>query len=207
MIFEQLSIGNMHNFCYLFADPESREGFVVDPAFDHNKILAAIKKNRINLTRIVLTHHHFDHINAANQIKSQSGAEIICHRETTPLLHGAASCDRQIDDGYTFNSGVIKVTCLHTPGHAPGSLCLIVADKWLVSGDTLFVNDCGRADLAGSDPKALFNSLQRIKTLPDHLIVCPGHNYGPSPTRTLGEEKRLNPTLVAKNYDTFCKVP
>lgn len=207
MIFEQLSIGDMHNYSYIFADQQSREGFVVDPAFDHQKILDSIKKHKINLTRIILTHHHFDHINAANAVKAQSGAEIICHRETAPLLHGAAASDRLIDDGYSFSVGNNKVICLHTPGHAPGSLCLIVADKWLVSGDTLFVNDCGRADLSGSNPKDLFASLQRLKSLPDHLVLCPGHNYGPSPTRTLGEEKRLNPAMLAATFADFCEVP
>ncbi|KAF1082475.1 MAG: Hydroxyacylglutathione hydrolase [Candidatus Rifleibacterium amylolyticum] len=207
MIFEQLSLGNMQNFCYLFADETGREGFIIDPAFDHNKILATIKKHKVNLTRIILTHHHFDHINAASQVKAQTGAEIICHRDTAPLLHGATTPDRLIDEGYSFTLGDRKVICLHTPGHAPGSICLLVADKWLVTGDTLFINDCGRADLPGSDPKQLFASLQRLKSLPDHLIVCTGHNYGPLPTRTLGEEKRLNPALNAKSFEEFCSLP
>jgi glyoxylase-like metal-dependent hydrolase (beta-lactamase superfamily II) len=207
MIFEQLSLGNMHNYTYLFADELTREGFIVDPGFDHDKILATIRKHKVNLTRIILTHHHYDHIAAANQVKAQTGAEILCHRETAPLLHGAASYDRLIDEGYSFNLGNNKIVCLYTPGHAPGSLCLLVADKWLVTGDTMFINDCGRADLAGSDPKLLFASLQRLKSLPDHLIVCCGHNYGPYPTRTLGEEKRLNPTMNARNLDEFCKLP
>ncbi|MBU1106425.1 MAG: MBL fold metallo-hydrolase [Candidatus Riflebacteria bacterium] len=207
MIFEQLNLGNMQNFSYLFADSLTHEGFIIDPAFDHVVIMEAVKRLKINLTRIILTHHHFDHINAANPIKSQTGAEIICHRETAPLLHGGASYDRLIDDNYSFTTGNSKIVCLHTPGHAPGSLCLIVSDKWLITGDTLFINDCGRADLAGSSPKALFESLQRLKALPDHLIVCPGHNYGPAPTRILGKEKQLNPTLLAKNIEEFCKLP
>ncbi|OGK06379.1 MAG: hypothetical protein A2W80_15390 [Candidatus Riflebacteria bacterium GWC2_50_8] len=207
MIFEQLSLGNMRNYCYLFADSQSHEGFVVDPGFDHVKIIEAVKRHKINLTRIIFTHHHFDHISAANSVKAHSGAEIICHRDTAPLLHGAASYDRLIDDGYTFKVGNCKVVCMHTPGHAPGSICLIVDDKWLVTGDTLFINDCGRADLDGSNPQALFDSLQRLKKLPDHLIVCSGHNYGPAATRTLGEEKLLNPVMNAKNLEEFCKLP
>ena len=203
MIFEQFSVGNMQNFVYLFANEQSREGFIVDPAFDQQKILEKIKAHKINLTRIILTHHHFDHVNAANQVKSQTGAEIICHRETAPLLHGAATADRLIDDNYSFNLGADKISFLHTPGHAPGSVCLLIADKWLVTGDTLFINDCGRADLPGSDPKVLYESLQRLKTLPDHLLVCAGHDYGPQPMRTLGEEKRCNPVLTVKSYADF----
>ena len=207
MIFEQLSVGHMHNFCYLFADSQTHEGFVVDPAFDHEIIMTAIKRLKINVSRIVLTHHHFDHVYAAVPIKAHTGAEIICHRETAALLHGNASYDRLIDDGYSFKTGSNNVVCLHTPGHAPGSICLVVDDKWLVTGDTLFVNDCGRIDLPESDPKAMFASLQRLKNLPDHLIVCPGHDYGPAPTRTLGEEKRLNPTLKAATLKEFYQQP
>lgn len=208
MIFVQLAVGKMQNYSYLFADRASHEGFVVDPAFDHEKILAAIKEHGINLTRIILTHHHFDHINATAAIKTHTGAEVICHRDTAPLLQGGASYDRLIDDGYSFVCGDNKtVRCLHTPGHAPGSLCLIVDDKWLVTADTLFIGDCGRADLPGSEPESLFASLQKLKTLPDHLIVCPGHNYGPAPTRSLGEEKRSNPTLQAASFQEFIKMP
>lgn len=208
MIFAQLSVGKMENYSYLFADPVSHEGLLIDPAFDHDKILATIREYGVNLTRIILTHHHFDHINATAQIKAHTGAEVICHRETAALLHGGAAYDRLIDDGYSFRLGEgIKVVCLHTPGHAPGSMCVIVNDQWLVTADTLFIGDCGRADLPGSDPAALFASLQRLKMLPDQLIVCPGHNYGPAPTRTLGEEKRSNPTLLAANLEEFYKLP
>lgn len=208
MIFAQISVGKMQNYSYLFADPVSREGVVIDPAFDHDAILAAIRNGGVNLTRIVLTHHHFDHINATSQLKAHSGAEVICHRETAPLLHGGAAYDRLVDDGYSFKIGeYIRAVCLHTPGHAPGGLCLVINDQWLVTGDTLFIGDCGRADLPGSDPQALYKSLQRLKTLPDHLIVCPGHNYGPAPTRTLGEEKRLNPTLLAASLEEFYRLP
>ncbi len=208
MIFVQISVGKTQNYSYLFADPVSHEGLVIDPAFDHESILATIRDYGVNLTKIILTHHHFDHINATSQIKSHTGAEVICHRETGPLLHGGASYDRLVDDGFSFKIGdSIKAVCLHTPGHAPGSLCVVINDQWLVSGDTLFVGDCGRADLPGSDPAALFASLQRLKTLPDHLLVCPGHNYGPASTRTLGEEKRSNPTLLVRNLEEFYKLP
>jgi glyoxylase-like metal-dependent hydrolase (beta-lactamase superfamily II) len=208
MIFEQISVGKMQNYSYLFADPVSREGVVIDPAFDHDKILAIIREKNIDLKKIILSHHHFDHINATTEVKSHTGAEVICHRDTAPLLHGGASYDRLIDDGFSFKIGdSITALCLHTPGHAPGSLCLVINDQWLVTADTLFIGDCGRADLPGSDPAALFTSLQRLKKLPDHLIVCPGHNYGPAPTRTLGEEKRSNRTLLAANLDEFYKLP
>lgn len=207
MIFIQLPVGKMQNWSYIFADPESREGMVIDPAFDAEKILKAVKDNNINLVRIILTHHHFDHINATTAVKAHSGAEVFCHRETSRLLHGGASYDSLINDNDRFRLGQKEIKCLHTPGHAPGSICLEIDDKWLITADTLFINDCGRADLPGSNPEELFNSLQRLKTLPDHLIVCPGHDYGPVVSRTLGEEKRSNPALLAASYADFLKLP
>ena len=207
MIFILLPVGKMQNWSYIFADPESLEGMIIDPAFDAEKILKAVKDNKINPVRIILTHHHYDHINATKAIKTHSGAEVFCHRETATLLHGEASYDSLINDNDLFRIGRYEVRCLHTPGHAPGSLCLEIADRWLITADTLFINDCGRADLPGSDPKALFKSLQRLKEMPDHLIVCPGHDYGPIKSRTLGEEKRSNPALMAASYADFLKLP
>ncbi len=203
----QIRVGNMQNFCYIFFDENSQIGFVVDPAFDQKKIIDTIKENGLNISHIVLTHHHHDHINATPALKANTGAEIICHSETAPLLHGDAAYDRLIEDGFSFTIGEEKVYCLHTPGHAPGSLCLNVAERWLVTADTLFIGDCGRADLKGSDPQALFNSLQKIKKLSDNLIVCPGHDYGKLPTQALGEEKRSNPALLAASFAEFMKLP
>lgn len=206
MHFSQINVGNMANFSYLFADEQSREGMLIDPAFDHEKICGLVKKESINLTHIVLTHHHYDHVNAAEAVKARTGAQIFCHPETVPLLHGSSACDKMLNDGDSFVIGSEKVEVLHTPGHAPGSICLIVANKWLVTGDTLFINDCGRSDLPGGDFKTLFQSLQKIKTLPDHLIVCSGHDYGPARTRTLGEEKAANPVLLAPDLAAFSKI-
>jgi len=205
MFFAQIGIGSMENFSYLFADENSKEGMLIDPAFDHEKLCQVIKKESINLTRIVLTHHHYDHVNAANAVKARTGAEIFCHRETVGLLRGGAAHDKLIDDGDHFMVGENEVKVIHTPGHAPGSLCLIVADRWLITGDTLFVGDCGRSDLPGGDFAALFGSLQKIKQLPDHLIVCSGHNYGSEKLRQLGDEKRLNPVLLAPDLEAFKK--
>lgn len=207
MIFEQFQVGNMDNYCYLFADKETKEGFIVDPAFDAEKILATIKRQGVNLTHIILTHHHFDHINAADAVKASTKALVLCHEKTVKMLHGQAEHDGLLGDGDKFKFGNNSAKILHTPGHAPGAICLIIEDKWLITGDTLFVGNCGRADLEGSNPEDLFNSLQKIKELPDHLIVCPGHNYGPAPTRTLGEEKKLNHALKAATLNEFMRIP
>jgi glyoxylase-like metal-dependent hydrolase (beta-lactamase superfamily II) len=206
MIFQQIPTGKMQNFTYLFADSETGEGMIIDPAFDAEKIMQVLKEYRVNLQRIILTHHHYDHVNAAQPIKARTGAEIFCHPETVALLKGEASHDRLIHDKDQFKLGNAEVKCLHTPGHAPGSLCLIVNNKWLVTGDTLFIGDCGRADLPGGSLEELYNSMQKIKKLNKGLIVCPGHNYGKTPLNTLGEEMQSNPVLKANSLTEFMQI-
>jgi glyoxylase-like metal-dependent hydrolase (beta-lactamase superfamily II) len=203
MIFERISVGHMANFAYLFADEQTREGILIDPAFDHEKLLRQINKHNINLQYIILTHHHSDHVNASAKIKARTGALVCCHSETTNLLQGAAAHDKTINDGDQLKLGNKYISCIHTPGHAPGSICLIVDNKWLVTGDTLFIGDCGRADLQGGDIKELYASMLKLKQLPDHLIVCCGHNYGSMVERTLGEEKQKNPCLTAESLEQF----
>lgn len=203
MFFERISVGHMANFSYLFADKQTKEGILIDPAFDHEKLLRSINKQNINLQYIVLTHHHSDHINASAHIKARTGALVCCHSETAKLLQGSAAHDKIINDGDQLKLGNKIISCIHTPGHAPGSICLVVDNKWLVTGDTLFIGDCGRADLQGGNIEELFSSMQKLKQLPDNLIVCCGHNYGPMPERTLGEEKKKNPCLTAENLKKF----
>lgn len=123
-------------------------------------------------------------------------------------MRGTVALDEKFSDGETFicakNS---KVFVLHTPGHTPDGICLVVDGTWLITGVTLFIGDCGRTDLPQSSSKDLFQSLRRIKELPDSLIVCPGHDYGVVKTRSLAEEKRLNATLLAKSVEEFEALP
>lgn len=207
MLFEQIPVGGMGNFAYLCADREGGEAFLVDPAHEAEKLLARVKDLRLNVTRILLTHHHFDHINAAMAVKARTGATLLAHLETGRLAAGSVTLDGHLADGDSFTLGEENVHALHTPGHAPGSLCFVVGGRWLITGDTLFVGNCGRTDLPGGDPRTLFDSLQRLKTLPDTLVICSGHDYGSAPTRTLGEEKRLNPVLKASTFAEFEAIP
>ncbi|MBF0498744.1 MAG: MBL fold metallo-hydrolase [Candidatus Riflebacteria bacterium] len=205
MLMEQIPVGGMRNFAYIFGTREGGEGVIVDPGFDGDKIVETAKRLKLNITRIILTHHHFDHVSAASAVKTRTGAKILAHPETERLLEGAAALDGKLVDGDSFSleptEGVVKI--IHTPGHAPGSICLVVDDKWLITGDTLFIGNCGRTDLPGGDAKTLFNSLQKLKKLPDELILLTGHDYGPAQRRTLGEEKRLNPVLSAPSFEIF----
>jgi len=208
MFLETIRVGPMGNFCYLIGDQDGGRGIVVDPAFDAGKIVAAVKARRLNLSCIVLTHHHFDHINAASAVKARTGATVLGHKESERYIHGDIRLDAYAVDGASLDwDGCGTVDIIHTPGHAPGGICLIVDGRWLITGDTLFIGNCGRTDLEGGNAQALYGSLERIKRLPDGLIVCPGHDYGPAPSRTLGEEKKLNPALAAASYEEFLAVP
>ena len=208
MLLERVTVGEMGNHAYVIGSRESGEGIIVDPAFEAEKILAVAKRLGLDITRIILTHHHFDHVNAAAAVKARTGAKVLAHAETGRLLKGDASLDGTLADGDRLelaSGSVVRV--LHTPGHAPGSICLVVGDRWLVTGDTLFIGNCGRTDLPGGNPRALFESLRRLRELPDALLVMPGHDYGPVPSRTLGEEKRLNPAMNAPSFEVFDALP
>lgn len=207
MIFEQVPVGSMENFSYIIGE-EKGEALVVDPAFDLQKITSIIKMKELNVTRIILTHNHSDHVSGAMALKARTGALVCAFQGAEHILRGSVSLDEKFLDGQTFLCGKsLKVFVLHTPGHTPDGICLVVDGTWLITGDTLFIGNCGRADLPQSSSKELFKSLQRIKQLPDSLIVCPGHDYGPAKTRLLSEEKHLNPTLRAESFEEFETIP
>lgn len=208
MFLEAIRVGPMGNFCYLIGDGEGGRGVVVDPAFDPEKIMKAVKEHGLDVSHIILTHHHSDHINAAAAMKARTGAAVVGQKNCEKYIHGIISLDACAIDGAALDwRGGGKIEIMHTPGHSPGGICLIVDDRWLITGDTLFIGNCGRTDLDGGDASALYKSLDRLKRLPDKLIVCPGHDYGPVPSRTLGEEKKLNPALAASSFEEFLAVP
>ncbi|MBF0408435.1 MAG: MBL fold metallo-hydrolase [Candidatus Riflebacteria bacterium] len=209
MLFEQIQVGRMGNYAYLVGTQTAGEALVVDPGFDSEKILNAAKKHELKIRYIILTHHHYDHVDTAMSLKSVTGAEILAHEETERLLKGKVKIDRNLSDGESFmlEASDAEIKVLHTPGHAPGSICLVIDNKWLITGDTLFIGTCGRTDLPGGNSRVLFESMQKIKALPDHLIVMSGHDYGSVSKRSLGEEKKLNPVLISSDFEAFDILP
>ena len=109
---------------------------------------------------------------------------------------------QKIEGGDTMNVGEIEIQFLHTPGHTPGSQCFLVNNR-LVSGDTLFINACGRCDLPGGNAEQMYESLQRLGKLGDEVVLLPGHNYADQPTSTISREKRLNPYYQAHSLSDF----
>ena len=208
MFLKQMQVGHMAVFAYIVGDPESGEGLVIDPAADVDGILREAGKKGVRIKYIVNTHGHVDHISGNQEMKKKTGALIVVHEADADMLvstpamvlrmFGAKpspAADITVSDGDTIAVGSVVLGVLHTPGHTPGGICLYT-DGYVFTGDTLFVGAVGRTDLPGASWTVMYRSIrEKILTLPDDTIVLPGHNYGSSPTSTVGREKRTNPFL------------
>ncbi|MFC1889329.1 hydroxyacylglutathione hydrolase family protein [Thermodesulfobacteriota bacterium] len=204
MRMEQMRMGD--NFAYLVIDDESGSCAVVDPSGGAARIAERIEQAGASLAFILLTHGHFDHVGGVDDLRQRAGrdARIVAH----PGYRDGP--DIGADHGEVISMGAVSFTVLHTPGHTPDGICIIAedgsgSDSYLFTGDTLFVRECGRTDLAGSDPSAMYDSFTLLKGLDDELVVCPGHDYGPKPTSTLGEEKRENYTFEERTREAFIR--
>ncbi len=198
----QLELGPLQNFVYLIGCPQTHEAAVVDPAWDVPKILETARQDGMRINRIIITHAHFDHINGVNELLAATDAKVSVHKREAQNLQVEKANLELVEGGQEIALGNLKLSFLHTPGHTPGSQCIRVADC-LLAGDTLFVGGCGRCDLPGSDPEEMYKSLTRLSRLDDRLVLHPGHNYAPSPTSTISQEKGYNPFLRVESLDGF----
>lgn len=197
MIIRQLEVGYLDNFCYIAGCENTRQALVIDPGPDVERVLSAAEKETLEIATIVNTHGHGDHTAGNAKLKSLTGAKIVIHELDGDGYPGA---DVRLSDEETLQLGEISVEVIHTPGHTPGGICLHAQGN-LFTGDTLFVGDSGRTDLPGGDRPSLGKSIRRLMELPDHTVVWPGHDYGPTPSSTIGWEKRHN--VNAREYDYY----
>jgi len=196
----------MENFVYFIGSKSKKEVAVVDCAWDTAAILKAAEDEGLKIVASLVSHYHYDHTNGLPDLLKKLDIPVFVNKEEVPWMKGlAASNTKPVSSGDSVKMGDIEIKFLHTPGHTPGSHCFCVDDN-LVSGDTLFINACGRTDLPGGDPKLMFESLQKLSKLEDKTILFPGHNYGAVLTSTMGEEKKNNPFLKFTSLDQFLKV-
>lgn len=206
MIVEQIEIGGFQIFCYILGCEETREGIVVDPGGPADAILKrGFDKGVTKIRYIVNTHCHVDHTAGNREMHEKTGAPIAIHEldepavrnpsRSTLMMFGASPSPPPailLKDGHKIEFGKQSVEVIHTPGHSPGGICLYF-DGYVITGDTLFVGAVGRTDLAGGSFNVLKNSIHnRLYKLPDDTVVLPGHNYGITPTSTIGREKVEN---------------
>lgn len=208
MFIQQMQVGQMAVFAYLVGDPVTGDALVIDPADNAHDLLSLAAKNNLRINYIVNTHGHVDHIGGNAQMQKLTGAKIIVHEAdaimltSTPAMmlkmFGAKQSpppDILVKDGQIITAGNVELKVIHTPGHSPGGMCLY-APGYVFTGDTLFVEAVGRTDLPGGSWQTMYDAIQnKLFTLPDDTRVMPGHNYGRTPTSTIGHEKKYNPSV------------
>ncbi len=221
LYFEQLPVGQMANFAYLVGSRSTREALVVDPAWSVDALLDRAEADGMQLVGALVTHYHQDHVGGSIFGMEIEGIPRLLERNPVPIhvneheadglrqVTGASESDlARHEAGDVITLGELRVRLIHTPGHTPGSQCFLVEQKdspgRLVSGDTLFLGSCGRVDLPGGDPEAMYRSLnQTLMALPDETLLYPGHLYSSEPSDSLGEQKRTNPFLRVSSLDQF----
>jgi hydroxyacylglutathione hydrolase len=196
MFFKQIQ-QHTDNFSYIVADENTKEAAVVDSSYNADEIIKAIKNEKLHLKYIINTHGHSDHTAGNTELQSIFGAKIVAHKQSK--IHP----DLSVDEGDTLNVGKISVKIIFTPGHTADSICLFVNDQKLLTGDTLFVGECGRTDFPGGNTKSMYESLNRLIKLNDNVEVYPGHDYGLKPSSTIGDEKKSNYTLQPRSLMEF----
>lgn len=203
----QLEVGPMANFAYIFGCPVTREVVLIDPTADTERLLREVASLGATLVGAINTHGHVDHVAGNAAIKQATGVPFYAHRAAAigerdalnamylQLLGGSQPPrpDHLFDDGDEIEVGQQRLKVIHAPGHTPGDV-LLYSPGALFTGDVLFVGGIGRTDLPGGSLEQLFRSLrERVAPLPAETVVYPGHDYGPRPTSTVGDEMRHNP--------------
>ncbi|MEW6003210.1 MAG: MBL fold metallo-hydrolase [Nitrospirota bacterium] len=213
MVVKSLVIGPLESNCFIIADENTREALVIDPGDEPDRILSIINKHNFKVKYIICTHAHFDHVGAVSDIKKETGARIIIHRDDLDIYNHTKEMallwgfeieplpepDSFVSEGDIIKIGNLKFEVFHTPGHSPGGICLY-GEGLLITGDTLFAGSVGRTDFYGGDISKLKKSFKRLMSLPDKIKVIPGHG----PETTIGRERTYNifsQTIVSNNED------
>lgn len=197
--------GQMVNFVYAIGDRATGEAVLVDPAYAVEDLLGVLAADGMRLTGVLATHYHPDHIGGSMMGYTIQGVPALLEQAECPVHVQSAEAPwvaRTIDipehdlathaSGDVVRVGEVEIELVHTPGHTPGSQCLLV-DGRVITGDTLFLEGCGRTDLPGSDPELMYDSLQHLAKLPEGTVVFPGHRYSMPSSATMS-------SILEQNY-------
>jgi glyoxylase-like metal-dependent hydrolase (beta-lactamase superfamily II) len=187
----------MVNFAYVIGDRQTGEAMIVDPAYAVGELVDLVAADGLRVVGSLVTHHHPDHVGGSMggftlegvaELLGRGGGPVHVHRDEAEFVQRVTGCSASDlavhEGGDVVEVGDIRIELLHTPGHTPGSQCFLV-DGILVSGDTLFLEGCGRTDFPGSDPSAMYDSLTHLASLPEETVVFPGHRYSVPSSGTL----------------------
>lgn len=203
LILEQMEIGPMNNFIYFLGDAKTKEIAVVDPAWDVDLLRKNAKHKGYTIVSIFLTHGHPDHVQGLDALLATHDVPVYLSKHEAKFYTPDCKNLITVADREKLKIGNIEFECLHIPGHTPGCQCFKYKDV-LISGDTLFIDGCGRCDLPGGNARVMYESLANvILKLPDTTVIYPGHNYGDVPFAALFDQKKTNPYLQAKNLENF----
>ncbi len=198
-----MELGPMENFVYLIEDVSSRRCAVVDPAWEVDQIVARATQYHLNITDILLTHSHHDHINGIEGLLNHCSAEVHLLKPEYEFWQQELDKPSLHHGGDELQLGDTTIKMLHTPGHTPGSACYQLGNE-IITGDTLFVFGCGRCDLSGGNPEKMFDTLKNMKQrLPQDMLIHPGHNYSVKQNCTLAEQLDGNPFMHFDDADSF----
>jgi glyoxylase-like metal-dependent hydrolase (beta-lactamase superfamily II) len=183
MFFKQIQ-QHSDNFSYIIADEDSKEAAVVDSSYNADELTKIISEKRLKLIYVINTHGHSDHTAGNPELVSDFGAKLVAYKQSKNSL------DIPVDDGDVLRIGKTSIKIIYTPGHTSDSICLLVDNQILLTGDTLFIGECGRTDLPGGNAKAMYESLfGKLLKLDDGVEVYPGHDYGVKSSSTIGNKE------------------
>lgn len=210
MVIHKMALGQLQTNCYII-QTENNNAIIIDSGANPNQVMDFIKTIKLKVSALMLTHGHYDHTGAVDEIKKQTGANIYIHKDDAEMLENAQKglaihfmdeseyvpikADVLMQDGTKFEFDEVSIEVIHTPGHSKGS-CVFVAGEYMFSGDTLFERSIGRTDLYGGDMGQMKASLKKLALIDADLLVLPGHGD----STTLRKEKRANPHM-GTNYD------
>ena len=201
---KQMEVGPMQNFIYFVGDKDTKEIVVIDPAWDVSFLINEAKKEDLKIKGALVTHGHFDHTNGVENLLRELDIPVYINENELDFFKFSWKGNiKKVSSGDSLKLGNIEIKFVHTPGHTPGSQCFLISNN-LVSGDTLFINGCGRCDLPGGDVEGMFDTIyNKLMKMSNDTVIFPGHNYADKKHDLLENQRKTNPYMQYDNLMAF----